>query len=106
MLLRCVTRENQVASLGLIVTREAAFHRCGSGGFTVNEGGEPPAPRRGVLCRVLDHELNVRGGARDERLGLTKDFIVFRRRGMTVVQCGNDRAVREWQLRLAVGLDR
>jgi hypothetical protein len=39
-------------------------------------------------------------------LGLAKDLVVFPRRDVTVVQSGNDRAVRVWKLSLAVGLDR
>ena len=99
-------REDAVASLGPIVAGEAAFHGRRSGRFAVYEGSEPPAVRRGVLRGVLDHKLNVRGGARDERLGLAKNFVVFLGRDVTVVQSGNDRAVREWELPLAVGLDR
>ena len=99
-------REDEVASLGLIVAGEAAFHGRRGGGFAVYEGSEPPAARRGVLRGVLDHKLNVRGRAGDERLGLAKDLVVFRRRDVTVVQSGNGRAVRVWKLPLAVGLDR
>jgi hypothetical protein len=99
-------REDEVASLGLIVAGEAGLHGRRSGGFAVYESGESPAARRGVLGRVLHHKLNVGGGARDERLGLAKDFVVFLRRDMTVVQRANDSAVRVWKLPLAVGLDR
>jgi hypothetical protein len=104
--LRCVMREDEVASLGLIVAGETGFHGCRGRGFAVYESSEPPAARRGVLGGVFDHKLNVRGGARDERLGLAKDLVVFRRRDVTIVQSSNDRAVRVWKLALAVGLDR
>src|ERR1035441_6822811 len=46
------------------------------------------------------------GGARNERLGLAKDLVVFRRRDVTVVQSGNDRAVGKGELPFAVRLDR
>jgi len=99
-------REDEVASLGLIVAGEAGFHGRRGGGLAVYEESESPAARRGVLRGVFDHKLNVRGGARDERLGLAKDLVVFRRWDVTVVQSGNDRSVREWKRPLAVGLDR
>ncbi len=104
--LGCVMREDEVTSLDLIVAGEAGFHERLVAGLAVFEVSEPPAARRGILRRVLDHKLNVRGGAGDERLGSAKDFVVFVRRDVTVVQSGNDRAVREWKLPLAVGLDR
>jgi hypothetical protein len=96
-------RKDQVASLDLVVAGEAAFYGCHGGGFAVYEGSEPPAARGRVLRRVLDHKLNVRGGTCHERLGLAKD-LVFLRRDVTVVQGGNDRAIREWKRPLAVGL--
>jgi hypothetical protein len=37
---------------------------------------------------------------------LAKDLVVFRRRDVTIVQSGDDRAVRVWKLPLAVGGDR
>ncbi len=104
--LRRVMREDEVARLGLIVAREAGFHRCRSGGFAVHEGSEPPAARRRVLRGIFDHKLNVRWGAGDERLGLAEDLVVFRGWDVTVVQSGDDRAVRVWKLRLAVGFNR
>ena len=64
------------------------------------------AARLGVLFRVLDHKLNVRGGAGNERLGAAKNLVVFLRWDVTVVQSGNDCAVREGELSLAVGSDR
>ena len=99
-------REDEVGSLGLIVAGEAGFHGRGGGGFAVYESSEPPAAGRGVLGGVLDHKLNVGRGARDERLGLAKDLVVFRGRDVAVVQSGNDRAVREWKRAFAVGVDR
>jgi hypothetical protein len=47
--LGCVTREDEVGSLSLIVAREAGFHGRRVGGFAVFEGSEPPAARGGVL---------------------------------------------------------
>ena len=85
---------------------EAAIHECRVGGFAVCEVTEPPAACRGVLFRILDHKLNVRGDAGNERLGSAKDLVVFLRWDVTVVQSGNDCAVREWELPLAVGFDR
>src|SRR6266849_5640872 len=103
---RCVTCEDKVASFGLVVAGEAGIHKRLVARFAVFEVSEPPAARRGVLFGFLDHELNVRGGAGNERLGSAKDLVVFLRRDVTVVQSGNDRAVREWELPLAVGFDR
>src|SRR6266852_488935 len=104
--LRCVTGEDKVTSFGLIVTREASFHQSLVARFAVFEVSEPPASRRGVLCGVLDHKLNVRGRAGNERLRSAKDFVVFLRWDVTVVQSRNDCTVRERNLALAIGLNR
>src|SRR5260370_35709460 len=56
---------------------------------------EPPAACHGVLFRIPDHKLNVRGLAGYERLGSTKDLVIFLRWGMTVVQSRDDCAVGE-----------
>src|SRR5215469_5509188 len=67
---------------------------------------EAPAAGRGVLFGVLDHELNIRGRTWNERLRAAEDFVVFFRRDVTVVQSGNDRALRERKLPVSVGTDR
>jgi hypothetical protein len=53
---------------------------------------KPPTTRRGVFSGVLDHKLNVRRGPGHERLGASKDFVVFLRRNLTPCQPGNDGA--------------
>jgi hypothetical protein len=98
--------EDKIASFGLIVAGEAGIHQRLVARFAVFEVSERPAARLGVLFRVLDHKLNVRGGAGNERLGSAKDLVVFLRWDVTVVQSGNDCAVREGELSLAVGFDR
>src|SRR5438876_12097351 len=72
-----VTGEDEVASLGLLVAGKAGLHERLVARFAVHEVSESPAARRGVLCRVLDHELNVRGRPGNERLGPAKDLVVF-----------------------------
>ena len=68
----CVTREDQVSSLHLLVADEAGLHhRLVGGRFAVLEVTEPPPACRGVLLGVLDHKLDVRGGTGDERLVTT-----------------------------------
>jgi hypothetical protein len=67
--------EDEVASLDLIVAGEAAFHGRRSRRFAVYEGSESPAACRSVFRGVFNHKLNVRGGARDERLGLAEDLV-------------------------------
>ena len=69
--------KDKVGRFGLLVAGEAAFHKRRVARFAVLEVSEPPAAGCGVLCRVLDHKLNVRGRPRNERLGPAKDFIVF-----------------------------
>jgi len=103
---RCVAGENKVASFGLIVAGEAGIHQGLVAGFAVFEMSESPAACRGILFRVLNHELNVRGGSRNERLGSAEDLVVFLRWHVTVMQSGNDCAVREWELPVAIGMDR
>jgi hypothetical protein len=98
--------EDEVGSFGLFVAGEAGFHRCGGGGFAVYERGEPPTAGRGVFDGVFDHKLNIRGSAGDERLGLAKDLVIFRRGDVAIVQSGDNSAVGEWKLPLAIGLDR
>ena len=102
----CVTGEDKVARFDLIVAGEAGFHERLVARFAVLEVSETPTARCWVLFCVLDHKLNVRWGAGYERLGLAKDFVVFLRRHVTVMQSGNDRAVWERELPFAVGLDR
>ena len=76
---RCVMGEDEIASFGLIVAGEAGIHQRLVARFAVFEVSERPAARLGVLFRVLDHKLNIRGSARNERLGSAKDFVVFLR---------------------------
>src|SRR6266852_8137307 len=102
----CVTGEDKVARFDLIVAGEAGFHERLVARFTVLEVSEAPTARCGVLFCVLDHKLDVRWGAGYERLCLAKDFVVFLRRHVTVMQSGNDRAVWERDLPFAVDLDR
>ena len=103
----CVTGEDEVARLGLIVAGEAGFHeRLVGRRFAVLEVSETPTASCGVPFCVFDHKLNVRWGAGHERLVLAKDFVVFLRRHVTVMQSGNDRAVWERDLPFAEGLDR
>src|SRR6516165_4659184 len=94
--LLCVTGEDKVARFGLIVAGEAGFHERSVGRFAVLEVSETPTASRGVLLCILDHKLNVRWSAGYERLGLAKDFVVFLRRHVSVMQSGSDRAVWEW----------
>ena len=83
--------EDQVASFGLGVAGEASFHQRFAAQCAVFvEVTEPPAARRGLLLGVLNHELNVRGRAGNEGLGTAKDFVVFLRWDITVVEGGND----------------
>jgi hypothetical protein len=96
--LRCVMGEDKVASFFPARGRESKFHLRLGAGLAVFEATKPPAARRGLL--------NVRGSPGDERLGTAKDFVVFLRRGVTVVQSGNDCAVRLRKRPFAVGLDR
>ena len=63
---------------------EASLELCfGARSSVFIEVTEPPASGRGILFRVLDHKLNVRGRPGHERLGIAKDFVVFRRRDVT-----------------------
>jgi hypothetical protein len=94
----CVTGEDKVARFDLIVAGEAGFHERLVARFAILEVSEAPTARCGVLFCVLDHKLNVRWGAGYERLGLAKDFVVFLRRHVTVMQSGDDRAVWERDL--------
>jgi hypothetical protein len=80
------------------VAGEAGIHQRLVARFAVFEVSEGPTARLGVLFRVLDHKLNVRGAAGNERLGSAKDLVVFLREDVTVVQSGNDCAIREGEL--------
>src|SRR6267378_1460821 len=88
------------------MTGKTALEHCPVDWFAIVELSEPPAARRGVFLGVFDHKLNVLGEAGNKRLGSAKDFVVFLRRDVVVVQSGNDCAVRERKLPLAVGLNR
>jgi hypothetical protein len=54
--------ENVIAIFYRLVTWKALFVQRFVAGFAVCEVGISPAGGRGVLFRVLDHELNVHGG--------------------------------------------
>jgi hypothetical protein len=103
---RCVTSKDKVGCFGLLMAGEAGFHESCIARFAVCEVPEPPAAGCGVLFRVLDHELNVGGRAGNKRLDLAKDFVVFVRRDVTVMQSRKDCAVRKRKLPLPVGFDR
>src|SRR5512144_2824486 len=104
--LGCVMGEDKVASFdGLVAGKAGVVHRL-VGGLAIVELSEPPAAGRGVSSGVLDHELNVRGGAGHERVGTAKDPVVLLRRDVTPGEPGDDCAVREPTLPLPVGLDR
>ena len=60
-LLRRVTGEDEVAIFGRQVAGVAGFVQRLVAGFAVREVGESPAAHRGVLFRVLDHELDIHG---------------------------------------------
>jgi hypothetical protein len=53
--------ENEVVSFDRLVAAEAGFVQCLVARFSVLKVTEPPAARRGVLFRVLDHKLNIYG---------------------------------------------
>src|SRR5262249_5660428 len=109
---RRVTGEDKVANFRRLVAGEAGAVQCLVASFAVREVGKSPAVGRGVLVRVLDHELDVHGGLGNERLeaGTRKadgqDFIVFVRRDFIPMQRGNDGAVRERELPCPKGLYR
>ena len=67
--------------------------------LSVLKVGESPAACRGVLLCVLDHELNIYGGADKERLSARKftgeGVVVVFRRDTSPMNRGNDGAVRE-----------
>src|SRR5690348_11106185 len=109
---RRVTGEDEVATFGRLVAREAGLVQRLVTGFAVLEVGKSPAASRGVILRVLHHELNILGRPRNGRLqaGARKadrqDLVVVARRGLIPMQCGNDCAIREWELPVAEGLYR
>src|ERR1700679_2511717 len=105
LMLRCVTREDKITR-GLCVAGSAGFHlRLGARFAIWGEAPEAPAARRCILFRVLDLELNVGGRAGNVRLHAAKDLVVLRRRGVAVVQRGDDGAVGIGELSFAVCLD-
>ena len=65
---RRVTGEDIVAILSRLVAGEAGLVQRLVARFAVREVGESPAGGRGVLLRVLDHELDIHGGTGDEGL--------------------------------------
>src|SRR5215831_8540087 len=58
----CVVSKNVVVIFGRQVAGEAGLVQRFIAGFAVHEVGVSPAAGRGVLLRVLDHELNVHSG--------------------------------------------
>ncbi len=65
---KCVVSENVVTILRRHVAGEAGFVQRLVPRSAVREVGESPTASRGVLIRVLDHELDIHGGPSNERL--------------------------------------
>ena len=106
--LRCIVGEDQIAAFCLCMAGKACLHERGVAGFAIArvEVPESPAASCGVLGGVLDHKLNIRGGAWDKGLRLTEDLVVLLRWDVAIVQSGNDGAVREREFPFPVGVDR
>ena len=97
--------EDKVATFDGNVAGKTVLH-CHVVGLAVVKLREPPAAGRGVPFGVLEHKLNIRRGPGHERLGTTKGFVVFLRRDVTPRKSGDDRAVREREFSVPIGLDR
>ena len=63
-----VTGEDEVAIFRRLVAGEASLVQRLVARFAILEVGKSPAVSRGVLLCVLDHELNILGGAGNGRL--------------------------------------
>src|SRR4051812_19636960 len=102
----CVMVEDIVASFGdLVAGKAGVVHRL-VGGFPIVKLSVSPAARRSVFSGVLDHELDpVLGWTGDVRLGMAKCLAAFAQRVVTPGEPGDDRAVREWKLPFARGID-
>src|SRR5471030_2441027 len=102
--------EYKVAVLRRFVTVETCLVQRLLAGFSVFKISEPPTARRRVFFRVLDHELDIRGGPDDEGLSAwecaRQDFVVVLGRDAIPMQRGDDRAVRERNRPLPESLDR
>src|SRR5271169_13642 len=109
---RRVASENVVAILARLVAGEALCVQGLIAGVAVRKVGESPAAGGDVLFRVLDHELNVHGGAGKGRLEAEagkpggQGLVVKVRRFFIPMQRGNYCAIRERQSPIAEGLDR
>src|SRR5689334_7855437 len=105
--LRRIASEDEVSRFSLLMTGEAGLHKRRVGRLAIGgEMPETPSAGCGVLDRVLHHKLNVRGGARNERLSLSEDLVVFLGWHMVVMQSGNDRPVGKRELPFPVRIDR
>src|SRR5262245_40538021 len=102
-----VAREDQVALGDGRVAGKALLDHGLAGRLAIIEMLESPAAGRGVLLRILDHELDaVLRGAGDERLRTAKGLVVLLVRHVAPGDAGNDGAVGEGERALAIGLDR
>src|ERR1700721_1726172 len=77
------------------MTGKACFVQCLTVRFAVLELSKPPARRRGVFLRILDHELEIRRGPGNERLFSAKDRVVLGRWDVLPGKPRNHRAIRE-----------
>src|SRR5262245_16183188 len=105
----CIAGEDEVALADGLVAGKARLHGGRRTWFAVLiEGRVPPAASRGVLLRVLDHELEVelRGGAGHERLGTAEGLVVLLRRDVAPGDAADDRAFGERELSSPIGVDR
>src|SRR6516164_4455604 len=98
--------EDVVLSFERLVTTKTVLERRFVCGLAICRVREPPAAGRGVLLGVFDHELNVRRGTSNKRLGAAEGLVVYLRRNILPMYCCNDRAVGEWQCSFPIGLYR
>src|SRR5580658_1194395 len=107
---RCVVGEDIVAVFRGRVTGEAGFVQRLVARLSVLKVSEAPAGRRGILLRVLNHELNIYDGPDKERLSAGKfsgqGFVVVLRRDTSPMDRGYDGAVWEREGPFLKGLDR
>src|SRR6185437_3793253 len=99
MLSTCKSREDEIMIAGMgLVTGEACSVLRLVDRLAVDEPAKAPAAGRGVFVRILDHDLNRRGGAGD------KGAVNTGHRHMLPGQLSQDRSIREWRYPLSIGL--
>src|SRR5580704_17556042 len=106
----CITREHIIAIFHRNVAGKASFVQRLVARLSARKVSETPAARRGILLRILHHELHIHRPPNHQRFRAGKwnieDLVVIFRRDACPMKRCNDGTIRERERSLLESLDR